>query len=103
MRIRPLLGDDLFDDVGGERLDVGAVGELRIGHDRRRIGVDQDDPVAFLAERLARLGAGVIELAGLTDDDRAGADEQNGLDVGAFGHGNYVPAVFCHHVGKASE
>ena len=74
-RVGPLLGDDFLDDVGGDRLDIGAVGETGIGHDRRRIGVDQDDPVALFLERLQRLGAGVIELAGLADDDRPGADE----------------------------
>ena len=29
---------------GGDRLDVGGVGELRVGHDRRRVGVDQARP-----------------------------------------------------------
>ena len=33
-----------------------------------------------------RLGAGVVELAGLADDDRAGADDQDAGDVGAAGH-----------------
>ena len=78
-RVGPLALDDLLEHVGGERLDVGAVGELRVGHDRRRVRVDQDDAVALLLERLARLRAGVVELAGLADDDRAGADEQDGL------------------------
>ena len=41
----------------------------------------QDDPVALLAEDLARLGAGVVELAGLADHDGAGADQQDRLDV----------------------
>ena len=71
--------DDLGDDFPGDRLDVGAVGRLRIGHDGGRIGVDQDDLIALLAQGLARLGAGVIELARLADDDGAGADEQDFL------------------------
>jgi hypothetical protein len=54
---------------------VGAIGELRIGHDRGRIRVHEDDLVAFLAQRLAGLHAGIIELAALPDHDRAGADE----------------------------
>ena len=85
--VRPFLGDDLLDDLPGDRLDVGAVGRLRIGHDRGRVGVDQHDRVAFLAEGLASLRAGVIELAGLADDDRPGADEQDFVEVGAFRHG----------------
>jgi hypothetical protein len=32
-------------------------------------------------EGLAGLGAGVVELAALADDDRAGADDEDGLDV----------------------
>src|SRR3546814_16980085 len=41
---------------------------------------------ALLAEDLARLGAGVVELAGLSDHDRTGADQHDRLDVGALGH-----------------
>ncbi len=84
--VGPLLLDDLGDDLGRDRLDVGGVGEIGIGHDRRRIGVDQNDPVAFRLERLAGLGSGIIELAGLSDHDRAGTDDQDRGDVGAFGH-----------------
>jgi hypothetical protein len=40
----------------------------------------------FLAQRFACLRAGVIELARLADDDRSGADEEDGFDVGAFWH-----------------
>ena len=36
-------------------------------------------------QRLARLAARVVELARLTDDDRAGADDENALEIGAFG------------------
>ena len=77
----------LLEHLDGERLDVGAVGELRIGHDRRRVRVDEDDLVALLLERLDALGAGVVELAGLPDDDRARADQHDVLDVVASGHG----------------
>ena len=43
-RVGPLLGDHLLDELRRDRLDVGRVGELRVGHDRRRVGVDQDHP-----------------------------------------------------------
>src|SRR5208282_2470866 len=56
--------------AGGHRLDIGPVGQIRIGHDRRRIGVDQDDLQTFLAQRLQSLSARVVELAGLADHDR---------------------------------
>ena len=86
-RVGALLLDDLGDDLGGDRLDVGGVGHLRVGHDRRGVGVDQDDPVALLAQRLAGLGAGVVELAGLADDDRPRADDHDRADVGSLRHG----------------
>src|SRR3972149_2645750 len=36
--------------VGSDRLDVGGVGELGVGHDRRRVRVDEDHPVALFAQ-----------------------------------------------------
>ena len=39
--------DDLRQDVGVERLDVGGVGEVGVGHDRGRVRVGQDHPVAL--------------------------------------------------------
>jgi hypothetical protein len=44
--------DDLGDDLGRDRLDVGGIGQIRIGHDRRRVRVDQDDAVALFAQAL---------------------------------------------------
>ena len=82
-----LADDDFFDHFRRDRLDVGAVGELRVGHDGGRVGVDQDDLVAFLLERLAGLDAGVVEFTALADDDGAGADDENFVDRGVFGHG----------------
>ena len=35
-------------DLRRDRLDIGRVRHVRIGHDGRRIGIDQDDPVALL-------------------------------------------------------
>ena len=46
-RVGALPLDDLGDDLRRDRLDVGGVGEIRIGHDRRRIGIDQDDGFEF--------------------------------------------------------
>ena len=51
-RVGPLLLDDLLERLGRQRLDVGAVGQLRVGHDRRRVAVDEDDFEAFAAQRL---------------------------------------------------
>ena len=78
--------DDLGDDLGRDRLDIGRVGQLGIGHDRRRVRIDDDDAIALGLERLDRLRPGVIKLRRLADDDRASADDENGRDVGAAGH-----------------
>src|SRR5207244_647702 len=59
--------EDGTDGVNGKRLDIGAIGELRIGHYRRGVRVDEHDFEALVAKCLARLGSGVVKLAGLSD------------------------------------
>jgi hypothetical protein len=93
-----LLGDDLLDHLPGDGLDVGRIGRFRVGHDGRRIAVDQDDAVALFAQRLAGLSAGVVELAGLPDDDGAGADDQDALQVGWR-----LGTLLLHHRNKTVE
>ncbi|MNU91376.1 hypothetical protein D3C71_812600 [compost metagenome] len=77
--IRALFLDDLAHHFPGDGLDVGGVRHLGVGHDGGRVGVHQDDAVSLLAQSLAGLGAGVVEFAGLTDDDGAGAEDQDAL------------------------
>ena len=102
-RVRPFDRDDLLDVLRGERLDVGRVGELGVGHDRRRVGVDQADPQPLGAQDPAGLGAGVVELAGLPDHDRAGADDQDVLDVGAPRHQCCLPVVSASPIRSANR
>ena len=85
-RVRPLLLEDQLDELRRHRLDVRPIRELRIGHDRRRVGVDEDDLVALFLERFRRLRARVVELGGLPDDDRAGADHENSMQVSPSRH-----------------
>ena len=85
-RIRAFLLDDLRHHFGRDRLDIGRVGHVRVGHDRCRVRVDEDDAIALLLQRLAGLRARIVELARLADDDRAGADDEDGGDVSAFRH-----------------
>ncbi len=84
------VGAFLLDDPGHhfrrDRLDVGCVRHLRIGHDGGGVRVDQDDPVALFLQRLAGLSAGIVELASLADDDGPRADDHDRGDVGAFRH-----------------
>ena len=70
-----------------EGLDVGAGREIGVGHDGRRVGVDEHHLVALVGEHLARLRARVVELAGLADDDRPGADDEDLVEVVAARHG----------------
>ena len=59
--VRPLALDDLGEHFGSERLYIRPVGDLRVGHDRRRIAVDEHDLEALSLECLAGLSAGVVE------------------------------------------
>ncbi len=85
-RVGALALDDRGHDLRHQRLDVGAVGELRVGHDRGRVRVDEDDLVALLAQHLARLRPRVVELRRLPDHDRPRADQEDLGDVVALRH-----------------
>ena len=86
-RVGPLELEDTRDGVGGDRLDVGARRELRVGHDRGGVRVHQHHLDAFLAQRLAGLRARVVELAALADHDRAGADQEHLVQRRVLRHG----------------
>ncbi len=90
-RVRLLLGDDLLHELRQDRLDISRIRQLRIGHDRRRVGVDENDAVAFAFKRLHRLRTGVIELTRLPDNNGPRADDENGRNVSAFGHRKVCP------------
>ena len=84
------VGAFLFDDLGygfrGDGLDIGGVGKAGVGHDRGRVRVDQNDPVTFFPQRFAGLSAGIIEFAGLSNNNGARADNHDRLDVGTLWH-----------------
>ena len=101
-RVRALALEDGRDALEVERLDVGAVGEARVGHDRRRVRVDDDRAVAVLAQHLQRLAARVVELAGLADHDRAGADDADALEVASGRHQARSPSTQRSRIGQAS-
>jgi len=85
-RVGALLFYDHGQDLRRDRLDVGAVGEIGVSHDGGRVAVQQHDLVALFLQGLAGLGPGIVELTGLADDDRAGADDEDLVDVGSFRH-----------------
>ena len=88
--IGAFLGDDFLNDLNRDRFDIGGIRQPRIGHDRGRVGIDQNDAIALSAERLAGLRARIVKFAGLADDDRPGADDHDGFDVGALRHGSVL-------------
>ena len=84
--VRPLAFDHLAHPLRRHGLDVGAIGELGVGHDRVRVRVHQDDRVAFFLEGLHRLRAGIVELRRLPDHDRARPDQQDPMEISSLGH-----------------
>ena len=89
-RVRLLLCDDRFKNLGGNRLDVCLVRKTGIGHDGGGVRVHQDDPNTLLPKHAARLGAGVVKLGCLSNDNRAGPNHQHTRDISAFWH-TYTP------------
>src|SRR6185369_7901463 len=81
-----LPNDNFFDAFRSDWLDISSIRELRVGHDRRRVGVNQNDTIALFLERLASLGAGVIELTSLANNDWPRSDDQDGMNVSALRH-----------------
>ncbi len=86
-----LLEDDLPHRIGRKRLDIDPVGNLPVGHNRRRVGVDEDRLDALLAQRAAGLRPGIVELRGLPDDNRAGADYHDFFDIFSSAHSRSPP------------
>ena len=81
--------DDFSDNFGSDRFNISRAifaDHIGVGHDRRGVGIDEDDAIALLAQRLTRLRPRIIKLARLPDNDGACADDQDGLDVSSFGH-----------------
>ena len=80
-----LAGDDRLDRLDRQRLEVDDVRHRRVGHDRRRVAVDEDRPDALGAEGTAGLRPGVVELGGLADDHRARPQDQDRRGLGPGG------------------
>ena len=86
-RVGALFFDDLGNNFGGDRLDIGGVGQTGVGHNCRRVRVHEDHAVALFSQRLTGLGTGVVEFTRLTDNNRTSTDNHDRGDVSSFGHG----------------
>ena len=51
-RIRTLFADHFFGECDGERFHIGAIREIRIGHDGGRVRIDQNHLIAVGANAL---------------------------------------------------
>ena len=84
------IGTLLFNNGGNglptNGLDVGRVSELRVGHDRGGVRIDQNCSITFFAKCLTCLCSRVIEFAGLPDDDGPGTENQDRTYVITFWH-----------------
>ena len=85
-RVRALVAQDARHVLQGQRLHVHLVRDDGVGHDRGGVGVHQHHLVALLLQRQAGLGAGVVELRSLTDDDGAGTDDHDLLQIRSLCH-----------------
>ena len=98
-----LPGDDPLQDIHFEGFHVGGVGQGGVGHDRGRVAVHQDHPQALFPQGLHRLGAGIVELAGLADHDGPAADDQYALQVLPSGHEATPSRCFSGHLPRQAR
>ena len=77
MRVHLLLDQDPLDELRRDRGEVELVGHPLAGLDGGDVGIDEHRGDALLLERLDRLRAGVVELAGLADLQRARAEDED--------------------------
>ena len=63
--------------LGGQRLEVQAVGGVVVGADRLRVAVDHDGLEAGIAQRVAGVHAAIVELDPLPDAVRPAAEDDD--------------------------
>ena len=74
-------------------LDIHMVGHIRVGHDGSGVRVQQNSLDALCFQGAAGLRAGVVKLRSLTNDDRAGANDQHLFDSGVLRHFSVPPLL----------
>ena len=91
--VRTFLLDDLRHRLFRDRLQVNPVRNPVVCHDGGRITVHQDGLDPFFGDGLAGLGAGVVELSSLADDDRTGSDDHYLLQSEISWHYSLPPSI----------
>src|SRR5690625_1494705 len=69
-----LVLNNFLDCAPSDGLDVGDIGRIGVSHNCGGVAIDQNGAVACVFEGFTGLGARVIKLAGLTDNNRARAN-----------------------------
>ena len=72
--VRLFFDNQLFYNLYGQRLNINSVCNVFIGHNGRRIGVEQNNLNTFLFQRTARLCSGIVKLCRLSNNNRTGTD-----------------------------
>src|SRR3546814_3559311 len=78
--------------LGGQRLEIEAVGGVVVGRDRLRVAVDHDGLVAGVAQGHGRMDAAIVELDALADPVGARSEEHTS-ELQSLMRISY--AVFC--------
>ena len=79
--VRLLLLDDAFHRGQVQGFNIDLIRHGLVGHNGGGVGVYQDNLNAVLPQGAAGLGAGVVKLRRLADDNGAGADNQYLFDI----------------------
>ena len=86
--------EDGHDGLRLERLEVDMVCDDRVGHDGRRVRIDEGDFDAFLLEAAGSVAPRVVEFTGLSNDNRSASDDEDRLDAVVFGHFFFIRVPF---------
>ena len=92
-RVGAFLGDDPFEKLHRQGLNINPVGGFGICHDRGGVAIGEYHLEALFAEGLTCLGAGIVKLAGLANHNRTGPNQQNLFYISSFWHGTLRDVV----------
>ena len=95
--------DDRGDHLGRDGLNVGRVRNAGVRHDGGRVGVDEDDAQSLFLQHAARLGARIVELAGLADHDGTGPNDENGGKIVPAGHQRFSLAAIMSDIKRSNS
>ena len=93
-RIRPFLFNNPGHAFFIQRFNIGFVSHFWIRHNRRRIGIDQNNFIAQTAQGFTGLCAGIVEFTSLANNNRTGADNQDFMDISSLTHMQPLSQLF---------